>query len=183
VAWMMPNSAGPVGVTEVRRTATRVTLGEFCMSNPSHFLLMLYSDEVDPVALPARPRQAVDEAGGDRLVDGGRPPMGKLVFQATGAFAEFERSIIRQLVRRVQTCCCSGPAWTAQGRHNPGVQGAEATQEGRWHPEGRQDPWLGTGTVQRIKQVMETARLRSGIPCADAATQHNQCITNIPQAD
>jgi hypothetical protein len=41
-----------------------------------------------------------------------------------------------------QTCSCSRrPAWTAQGRHSPGAQGAEATQEGCWYPEGRQDGW------------------------------------------
>ena len=31
MAWMMPNWAGPVGVAEFRRTASRVTLGATCL--------------------------------------------------------------------------------------------------------------------------------------------------------
>ena len=42
-AWMTPNIAPPVGVVVSRKTATRVTLGEICLSNSSHFPPMLYS--------------------------------------------------------------------------------------------------------------------------------------------
>jgi hypothetical protein len=66
--------------------------------------------------------------------------MGKLVFQITGAFAEFERSMIRSGSRQGSSGCCSRhAARTAQGRCCPGAQGAKAAREGRGYPEGRQD--------------------------------------------
>jgi hypothetical protein len=52
MAWMMPNSAGPVGTSELRSTATRLTLGAICLSSSNHFPPMLYSPEVNPVTLP-----------------------------------------------------------------------------------------------------------------------------------
>ena len=52
MAWMTPNCPGPVGMSGSRRTATRVTLGAICLSSSSHFPLMLYSPERNPVALP-----------------------------------------------------------------------------------------------------------------------------------
>ena len=54
-AWMTPNWAGPVGASGSPRTATRVTPGAICLSNASHFPLMLYSNSMKPVALwPSR---------------------------------------------------------------------------------------------------------------------------------
>ena len=57
-----------------------------------------------PVAdRPARHDRASQEAGVDLYLDQQNidttTPMGKLLFQMTGAFAEFERSMIRQRVR------------------------------------------------------------------------------------
>ena len=66
---MTPNWAGPVDVSVSPRTATRVTPGAICLSNSSHFPLMLYSKSMKPVALPPRPRQAVDEPAGDWIGD------------------------------------------------------------------------------------------------------------------
>jgi hypothetical protein len=66
--------------------------------------------------------------------------MGKLVFQVTSAFTEFERSIIRQLAK--------GGLKRAQARlGRPKVdislegKAQKQPQEGRWHPEGRQNAW------------------------------------------
>jgi hypothetical protein len=40
-------------------------------------------------------------------------PTGKLLFQVTGAFSEFERAMIRQVFRaRFQACFCTGPRHT-----------------------------------------------------------------------
>src|SRR4029077_14178959 len=66
---MTPNWAGPVAVLGSPRTATRVTPGAICLSSSSHFPLMLYSYSMKPVALPPRPRQAVDETGADWIGD------------------------------------------------------------------------------------------------------------------
>ena len=55
-----------------RRTATRVTPGAISLSSSSHFPLMLYSNAVKPGGVAARPRQAVDEAGADRIGDAAR---------------------------------------------------------------------------------------------------------------
>ena len=52
-----------------RRTATRVTPGAISLSSSSHFPLMLYSNSHETGGVAARPRQAVDEAGADRIGD------------------------------------------------------------------------------------------------------------------
>jgi hypothetical protein len=41
-----------VGILELRRTATRVTLGAICLSSSNHFPPMLYSPDMKPVAVP-----------------------------------------------------------------------------------------------------------------------------------
>ena len=68
-AWMTPNWAGPAGLAGSRRTATRVTPGAICLSSSSHFPLRLYSNDHETGGVAARPRQAVDEAGADRIGD------------------------------------------------------------------------------------------------------------------
>ena len=52
-----------------RRTATRVTFGAICLSSSSLFPLMLYSDSHETGDVAAWSRQAVDEAGADRIAD------------------------------------------------------------------------------------------------------------------
>ena len=68
-AWMTPNWPVPAGMAGSRRTATRVTPGAICLSSSSHFPLMLYSNSHETGGVAARPRQAVDEAGADRIGD------------------------------------------------------------------------------------------------------------------
>jgi DNA invertase Pin-like site-specific DNA recombinase len=97
-------------------------------------------------------------------------PMGKLVFQVTGAFAEFERSMIRQRVRAglnviKAKLARDGKFETKRGivRRRLGRPGAEPEklEAARWHLEagvgiGRAAKLagLGTGTVHRLKREM-----------------------------
>src|SRR5205085_12300791 len=41
--WIAPNTASPAGLSELRMTATRVTLGAICLRSSTHFALKLYS--------------------------------------------------------------------------------------------------------------------------------------------
>ena len=50
-------------------TAARVTPGAISLSNSSHFALMPYSNDDKAGGVAARPRQALDEAGADRIGD------------------------------------------------------------------------------------------------------------------
>ena len=86
-------------------------------------------------------------------------PMGKLVFQITGAFAEFERSIIRQRIK------AGLKRVVAEGRRL-GRPKVDATLERKAQKELKKGVGilrvaktlgLGTGTVQRIKQEMGAA--------------------------
>jgi hypothetical protein len=52
-----------------RRTAARTTPGAICLSNSGHFPAMVYSNVMKPVAA-TRPRQAVQQAGANRIDDG-----------------------------------------------------------------------------------------------------------------
>jgi DNA invertase Pin-like site-specific DNA recombinase len=86
-------------------------------------------------------------------------PMGKLVFQVTGAFAEFERSMIRQRVKAgLKRAVAQG---TRLGR--PKIEVALERKAQRQLQKGvgilkvAKTLGLGTGTVQRIKQEMGAA--------------------------
>src|SRR5262249_23659632 len=50
--WMAANWPGPAASAGSRRTPARRTLGAISFSSSSHFALKLYSNEVNPVALP-----------------------------------------------------------------------------------------------------------------------------------
>jgi DNA invertase Pin-like site-specific DNA recombinase len=83
-------------------------------------------------------------------------PMGKLVFQVTGAFAEFERSMIQQRVKAgLKRAVAAG---TRLGR--PKVDSALERKAQKQLKKGigilkvAKLLGLGTGTVQRIKQEM-----------------------------
>jgi DNA invertase Pin-like site-specific DNA recombinase len=83
-------------------------------------------------------------------------PMGKLVFQITGAFAEFERSMIRQRIKAgLKRAVAQG---AKLGR--PKVDAALEHRAQRELKKGvgilrvAKTLGLGTGTVQRIKQEM-----------------------------
>jgi DNA invertase Pin-like site-specific DNA recombinase len=86
-------------------------------------------------------------------------PMGKLVFQVTGAFAEFERSMIRQRVKAgLKRAVAQG---VKLGR--PKVEFALERKAQKQLAKGTgilkvaKMLGLGTGTVQRIKQEMSAA--------------------------
>ena len=67
--WIAPNWPVPADMAGSRITATRLTPGAISLSNSNHFVLRLYSNIMKPVALPPGRRQAVDEAGADRVDD------------------------------------------------------------------------------------------------------------------
>jgi DNA invertase Pin-like site-specific DNA recombinase len=100
-------------------------------------------------------------------------PMGKLLFQVTGAFAEFERSMIRQRVRvglngikaRIAK---DGKFETKAGiirrrLGRPGADPEQLAEARRLLAEGKGIIWtakqtkLGTGTVHNLKREMATA--------------------------
>jgi DNA invertase Pin-like site-specific DNA recombinase len=83
-------------------------------------------------------------------------PMGRLIFQVTGAFAEFERSMIRQRVRAgLRRAVAQG---TRLGR--PKVNGEVERKAQKLLRKGigiikiAKTLGVGTGTVQRIKREM-----------------------------
>ena len=97
-------------------------------------------------------------------------PMGKLLFQVTGSFAEFERAMIRQRVKAGLSTVKAkiardgkfttkagkirrrlGPAW---GGASEAGGGAGQAGRGSWHREGCEANGLGTGTVHRLKRGM-----------------------------
>jgi DNA invertase Pin-like site-specific DNA recombinase len=66
-------------------------------------------------------------------------PMGKLVFQVTGAFAEFERTMIRQRVKAgLKRAVAQGVKLGREDRQHDRTQGAKAACEGHGHLEGGQ---------------------------------------------
>ena len=67
--WMAANWPIPAVMAGSRRTAARVTPGAICLSSSSHFPLMPYSNCDKAGGVAARPRQAIDEAGADRIGD------------------------------------------------------------------------------------------------------------------
>ena len=72
--------------------------------------------------------------------------MGKLVFQLTGAFAEFERTMIRQRIKAgLKRAVAQG---VKLGRPIDRTEGTKATCERR--RKVAKSLGLGTGTVQRI---------------------------------
>jgi DNA invertase Pin-like site-specific DNA recombinase len=86
-------------------------------------------------------------------------PMGKLVFQVTGAFAEFERSMIRQRVKAgLKRAVAQG---AKLGRPKVDVELERKAQKQLKKGVGilkvAKMIGLGTGTVQRIKQEMGAA--------------------------
>jgi hypothetical protein len=82
-------------------------------------------------------------------------PMGKLVFQVTGAFAEFERSMIRQRIKAgLKRAVAQG---ARLGRPKVDVALERKAQKQLKKGVGiliAKMVGLGTGTVQRIKQEM-----------------------------
>ena len=96
---MTPNWPIPVGVAGSRRTATRVTPGATSLSNSSHLPLRPYSNMRKPGGVAARPRQAVDEAGTDRIDDDrehDRHRAGRLQHRSHGRSARGQNDVRRE---------------------------------------------------------------------------------------
>jgi len=66
-------------------------------------------------------------------------------------------------------------------RRGTGTQGTEATQEGCWHPEGRQDAWARDwySSADQAGDGRDVITGTGDIPYAGAATQDNPCSTKI----
>ncbi|MGC1353596.1 MAG: recombinase family protein [Xanthobacteraceae bacterium] len=94
------------------------------------------------------------------------PPAGRLMFQITGAFAEFERSMIRQRVRAGLKRAVESGKQLGRPKIDPAIekriQAQLRTKKGMLAIA--RDLKVGTGTVQRIKREMEGSR-----PFADAS--------------
>ena len=86
-------------------------------------------------------------------------PMGKLVFQVTGAFAEFERSMIRQRVRAGLKRAVVQGAQLGRPKIDPALERKVQRQleKGTGILKVAKSLGLGTGTVQRIKADMKSA--------------------------
>ena len=86
-------------------------------------------------------------------------PAGKLMFQVTGAFAEFERSMIRQRINAgLKRAVDEGKSW--QARIDPALEKQIQTQlrAGKGILKVAAECGVGSGTVQRIKREMEDSR-------------------------
>ena len=68
-AWMAANWPIPRDMLGSRRTAARVTRGAISLSSSSHFAAHAVFESRETGGVAARPRQAVDEAGADRIGD------------------------------------------------------------------------------------------------------------------
>jgi DNA invertase Pin-like site-specific DNA recombinase len=108
-------------------------------------------------------------------------PMGRLLFQITGAFAEFERTMIRQRIaaglKTVKAAIATKGSFTARSsgivRKRLGRPGADPKkvkaarrelEKGTGVLRTAKLVGLGTGTVQRLKQ----ASIREGVYCSKA---------------
>ena len=92
-AWMAANWPIPAADGGSRSTATRVTLGAICLSSSSHFPLNAVFEHGEAGGVAARPRQAVDEAGADRI----------------GDVHEHDRHGAGRLQQRRHGCACQWP--------------------------------------------------------------------------
>jgi DNA invertase Pin-like site-specific DNA recombinase len=107
--------------------------------------------------------QALEGCGVDLYLDqqsiDTTTPAGRLMFQITGAFAEFERSMIRQRVRAGLKRAVE--SWRQLGRPNIDLAVEKRIQAQLRAKKGMlaiaRDLKVGTGTVQRVKREMEAA--------------------------
>jgi DNA invertase Pin-like site-specific DNA recombinase len=83
-------------------------------------------------------------------------PAGKLMFQVTGAFAEFERSMIRQRVNAGLKRAVEAGKTLGRPRIDPAIEKRIQAQlrAGKGINTTARDVGGGTGTVQRIKDEM-----------------------------
>jgi DNA invertase Pin-like site-specific DNA recombinase len=84
-------------------------------------------------------------------------PAGRLMFQITGAFAEFERSMIRQRVRAGLKRAIAQGKRLGRPKVSPAIEKRIQTQlrANKGILKVAREVGVGTGTVQRIKREME----------------------------
>ena len=87
-------------------------------------------------------------------------PAGKLMFQITGAFAEFERSMIRQRVNAGLKRAVEAGKQLGRPRIDPALEKRIQSQlrAGKGMLKIAIELGVGSGTVQRIKREMEEGR-------------------------
>jgi DNA invertase Pin-like site-specific DNA recombinase len=107
--------------------------------------------------------QALEACGVDLYLDqqalDTTTPAGKLMFQITGAFAEFERSMIRQRVNAGLKRAVEAGKQLGRPRIDPAVEKRIQSQlrAGKGMLKIAIELGVGSGTVQRIKREMEEA--------------------------
>jgi DNA invertase Pin-like site-specific DNA recombinase len=129
-------------------------------------------------------------------------PMGTLLFQVTGAFAQFERAMIKQRIAAgisttkatikangKFTARKSGVVRTRLGRPSADPKKLKAARaeliKGTGILKTAEKAGLGTGTVQRLKQAMHAERAlpqRNGAGTAATAVQPQQAAHGPPSA-
>ena len=125
-----------------RRTAARVTPGAICLSSSSHFPLMLYSNEVKPVALP--------------------PGRAKLSTKPAATGSETTGNTIGT----VRVACSSGP--TVEAPWAKMTSGASATNSAACL---RISPALAVAQRVSIRTLRPMVQPNSASACRNAPTQ------------
>jgi DNA invertase Pin-like site-specific DNA recombinase len=84
-------------------------------------------------------------------------PAGRLMFQVCGAFAEFERSMIRQRVHAGLKRAVAQGKQLGRPKVDPAIEKRIQAQlrAGKGMRKIARELGVGTGTVQRVKQEME----------------------------
>jgi DNA invertase Pin-like site-specific DNA recombinase len=87
-------------------------------------------------------------------------PMGKLIFQITGAFAEFERGMIRQRIHAGLARARKAGKVLGRARIDPAIEAAirRSLEKGRGIRETAREIGVGHGTIQRIKAELAEAK-------------------------
>ena len=95
-------------------------------------------------------------------------PTGRLMFQITGAFAEFERSMIRQRIRAGLRSAVEAGKQLGRPKIDPALEKRIQSQlrAGKGMLAIARECKVGTGTVQRIAREMEAARPLDGLSAA-----------------
>ena len=95
-------------------------------------------------------------------------PTGRLMFQITGAFAEFERSMIRQRIRAGLRRAVEAGKQLGRPKIDPALEKRIQSQlrAGKGMLAIAQALGVGTSTVQRIAREMEAARPFDGVRAA-----------------
>ena len=95
-------------------------------------------------------------------------PAGKLMFQITGAFAEFERSMIRQRINAGLKRAKAAGKQLGRPRIDPALEKRIQSQlrTGKGMLKIAVELGVGSGTVQRIKREMDESRPFDGAEAA-----------------